>query len=345
MQADRERRRAELLAQIDDPAIRKVLAEFSDSVKSAPLSASALTQKDPPPLPETSDAICAAIAHTFTMSAITTSEQSNSTDFIPERVVIQTSNNDERSVILANSTPITFAGHRRLQLSDEARGDLLTRTRENKVFLRLLSLATKVDVDEFDQVGDDDVRLPGAWLRSFLVGKAGDILKAPPREVRAATDALNRLRFAGPGVVKTKFSLTDAQRALELSQLLEPLRILVGMQGGWNGERLRDRFVGREEELARLRAFVDELDSASAIEAVTRGVDRLVKGVRRYFTGTGESVFFLIDTACKVRTRPCLESIPTISLCLLRFRSSDTPYARPTPATVRSRTPGSLAVP
>ncbi|MHC2390853.1 hypothetical protein ACVMFA_009502 [Bradyrhizobium liaoningense] len=295
--ADIEQRKAALMAQIKDPALLKTLAEISDSLKSAPSPAPALMPKGPPPLPETDAAICATIAHTFTMSQAIGSAEKTAPNSAPEACSIWTSSDDERSAILANSTPIMIAGQRRLQLSDEARGDLLTRVHGSERFERfrsVLSNATRLDQDAFKEVGNDDVRLPGAWLRSFLEGTSGDVFKAPPREVRAAVDALSRLRFAGPGVVKSKLSLTDAQRALELSQLLEPLRILVGMQGDWNGVPLKDRFVGRQEELTRLRAFVDELHSATTYEAVTRGFERIFKGVRYFFNISDESVFFLI---------------------------------------------------
>ncbi|MHC2284082.1 hypothetical protein ACVME8_010752 [Bradyrhizobium diazoefficiens] len=292
--ADIEQRKAALMAQIKDPALLKTLADISDNLKSAPSPAPALMPKGPPPLPGTEAAIYAAIAHTFTMSPATGSADKTATDLVPEKRCIWSRSDDERSAILANSTPIMIAGQRRLQLSDEARGDLLTRVRDSQRFRSLLSNATKLDQDAFKEVGNDDVRLPGAWLRSFLEDTSGDVFNAPPREVRAAVDALSRLRFAGPGVVKSKLSLTDAQRALDFSQLLEPLRILIGVQGGWNGVPLKDRFVGRQDELVRLRAFVDELHSATALEAVTRGFERIFKGVRYLFNISDESVFFLI---------------------------------------------------
>lgn len=293
MKADLERRKADLIAQINDPAFLEMFADSSASLTVAPLPLLS-PSKEPPPLPETEAAICAVIAHTFTISQATPSEETAGTGLVPEMRGIQTASDDERSAILANSTPITIGGRRRLQLSDEARGDLLTRVHNTAPYERLLSSATGVDEKEFEEVGKDDIRLPGAWLRSFLVGRSGEVLEAPPREVNAAVDALSRLRFAGPSVVKSKVSLADAERARGLSQLLEPLRILIGMRGGWNGAPLTDRFVGRQDELARLRAFVDELHSATAFEAVTRGFDRLFKGVRYYFNVSEESVFFLI---------------------------------------------------
>jgi hypothetical protein len=287
-----ERRKAELLASID-PAVAKALAELSDDFKSVTIPESTAEPQGPPPLPETAPAICAAITHTFTIAPAKASATDVAAPFGELRDV-QPENEDERNVILANATPIMLGGQRRLQLSDEARGDLLDRVRNNALYSELLLRATIDDGKDFEKISRNDIRLPGAWLRSFLVGKPGDVSKAPPREVRAAVDALFRLQFARSEVVKKRFELPDARRALELSALLEPLKILIGLRGGWNNVPLEDRFVGRDEELLRLRRFVDELASRGARELVQRFFERAFKGARYLLNISDESVFFII---------------------------------------------------
>lgn len=291
--ADLERRKLELLKSIDDPALVELFNQVSESVAARPLVPAAVPEpQGPPPLPATEAAICAAIAHTFTMAADGKSGEPS----VGEMGDIRPANGEERSVILANATPIMIAGQRRLQLSDEARGDFLTRVHKTEIFQSVLSRATTVDRDlqEFVTIGKSEIRLPGAWLRSFIEGRSGDVFKAPAREVRAAVDALTRLQFAGQGVVKTQLALVDARRALELSELLEPLRILTGSRGGWDDDPVVDRFAGRVEELKRLRGFVDELASKTFLEALSRGVGRFVKGVQYYLNISDESVFFII---------------------------------------------------
>ena len=252
--------------------------------------------QDPPPLPETEAAIAAAIAHTFTIVAAPGSAQASEVDAAPfgELRIVRPVSEEERNIILAHATPITCGGQRRLQLSDEARGDLLTRVRGSELYRRLLSRTTRDDRRDSLKIGRDDIRLPGAWLRSFLADDPGDLFNAPPREVRAAVDALSRLQFAGREVMKKPVALADARRALELSELVEPLRILIGARGNWNGLPAEDRFVGREDEIKRLRGFVDELASQGALEAVVRGARRVVRNVQSYFNVSDESVFFII---------------------------------------------------
>ena len=88
-------------------------------------------------------------------------------------------------------------------------------------------------------------------------------------------------------------SLAEVRRYLERAELLEPLRILTGTTGGWDGFAVEDRFVGRREELRELRAFVDELASEGVLESVTRGIGRVVRGVESVFDGRGVGVFVI----------------------------------------------------
>ena len=58
---------------------------------------------------------------------------------------------------------------------------------------------------------------------------------------------------------------------IENAELLEPFRFLTGFDPKTGG----DMFVGRVDELRRLRSFVDALGSDSIYESVQRGVQRI----------------------------------------------------------------------
>ncbi len=187
----------------------------------------------------------------------------------------------DKAAILDQSDVVMIGGRRRLRMSDECRGRILAAVRDTPRYRALLDDLCWRDDAEFDKITSDEVRLTSAWMRSFLWGTFGKFEDAPPSEMRAAVSALERLRHVPlPGVP----SLEDARRHLELAELLEPLRMLVG-SGPWVGERAGDRFVGREKELTRMRAYVDELESESAGEAISRARQRIVRGVRGFLTG------------------------------------------------------------
>jgi hypothetical protein len=283
-----ERRKAELLARMSDkPEFAQEFARLLELLPSKATSESAPTsdppQSAPPQLPLIEAAIRAAIAHTFAIG-------SEGKEAVPDQ--IQLTAGDESKMILANATPIMIGGQRRLQLTDEARADLLQRVSNTVLYSKLLSQAVSIDQRDFDAITNDPIRRPSAWLRSFLAGSSGDLRTAPPTEVRAGVEALQRLRLVSPSVVRSPISLPEARRLRELSDLLEPLRVLIGAKH-WQGGKREDRFVGRDDELRRLRGFVDELASEGFFEAVTRGIERTIKGARYLFNIRDESVFFI----------------------------------------------------
>ena len=86
-----------------------------------------------------------AIAHTFTIAADGKPLALQRAPNAGETGDIQPASDAERNAILANATPIMIAGQRRLQLSDEARGDLLERVRGSELYVRLLSSTAEAD--------------------------------------------------------------------------------------------------------------------------------------------------------------------------------------------------------
>ena len=180
----------------------------------------------------------------------------------------------ERAELLAASDLLMINAKRRLRLRDAIRAQILDDAAGTEPYEGMLRRAVYDDQQKFDEIGMDPIRLPTAWLRCFLSGEFSELDSAPPRELKAALEARERLRLLkslSPEVPP----VDDIARRVELAELLEPLRLLVGAEGGWDGSPRRDRFVGRDDQLKTLRAFVDELSSMSIIEGVTRGLTRV----------------------------------------------------------------------
>jgi hypothetical protein len=227
--------------------------------------------KESHPLPHTEAAYRAALADTFSIDELEVDPQT-----------------DEVRTILACTEMVMLDGKRRLRLADEPRGKFLNEVHDSESFQRILRALHEQDNEDFANITNDLVRLPTAWLRCFLIGEFGDVLQAPASELRAAVTALERLQFFKlPPNVPT---LKETTRLLNLAELLEPLRILIGVSGGWDGSRYQDRFVGRASELRELRSFVDELESEDVSEAVVRTGFRLGNRVARAVTGRSAGV-------------------------------------------------------
>jgi hypothetical protein len=278
--------RMELEAELSQTALGRKLLAFATAGTKEPLTRASRAET-PLQLPETDAAITAAISHTFSLDSMAGPDNKGST--IDE---IATSNQEEAAAILANSASLMIAGRRRLRLSADARADLLHRVFDSDRFRRLLKQAADEDLRDFDAISKDQIRLPSAWLRSFLQKTHGELEQAPSTELRAAMEALEQLRQVKIESLALP-SLDDVRRLLELSELLEPLRILVGMTGGWDSTPQKDRFVGRQKEISMLRAFVDELKYESVGERIGRFFNRAYKGAQYFFGIRDESVMFV----------------------------------------------------
>jgi hypothetical protein len=84
---------------------------------------------------------------------------------------------------------------------------------------------------------------------------------------------------------KMGFDASRLLRSIELAELLEPFRFLTGFDPNTGG----DTFVGRQDELRQLRAFVDALRSEGLLESVQRSGRRWIGSDRRVlgFSGVG----------------------------------------------------------
>ena len=182
-------------------------------------------------------------------------------------------NEIERADLLAASDLVMIDGKRRLRLRDDARATILESGMSTELYAKLLQQAVEDDSEHHAEVGTDPIRLPTAWLRCFLSGEFTELESAPPSELKAALEARERLRLIKDLPVKVP-AVDDIARRVELAELLEPMRLLIGAEGGWDGSPRRDRFVGRQTELKILRSFVDELSSKSVLEALQRGYAR-----------------------------------------------------------------------
>jgi hypothetical protein len=186
----------------------------------------------------------------------------------------------ERAQLLAASDLLMINGKRRLRLRDDARATTLESAMDTGSYASTLQQAIADDSRHRVEIGSDPIRLPTTWLRYLLSGEFSELDTAPPNELKAALEARERLRLVKNLPAKVP-SVDDIARRVELAELLEPLRLLIGAEGGWDGSPRRDRFVGREDELKILRAFVDELSSKSIAETVQRGLTR----VQTFFGG------------------------------------------------------------
>jgi hypothetical protein len=187
----------------------------------------------------------------------------------------------EHTALLACSNAVMINSKRRLRLTDAARAEFLNAAKNCGVFQQALQEAIRTDKADFDAIHADPVRLPTAWLRCFLANDYGALNpdEAPLRELSAALAARERLQFVTE-LPQTVPSLDDLKRRVELGELLAPLRLLIGTERGWTrdltDETRQDRFVGREDELRKLRSFVDELSSEGILESITRGTSRVI---------------------------------------------------------------------
>jgi hypothetical protein len=179
----------------------------------------------------------------------------------------------ERAKLLELSDLVTIEGKRRLRLTDAARAEILAAGWESESYRSLLREAKVNDSRDHKAIGKDPIRLTSAWMRCFLSGDFGDLEAAPPQELKAALGARERLRLVAQLPAKVP-PIPDLASRVGLAELLEPLRVLIGAEGGWDGTPRVDHFVGRIEELRQLREFVGELSSHSAGESITRFANR-----------------------------------------------------------------------
>ena len=213
-------------------------------------------------LADTPWAIHAAISDTFLVEELT---------ILPSSANAAAISDTDLSLLLAHSETTVVGEVPRLRLSPQGRAVILRNALRNPRYKQQLAAEHARDVVDHDAIGRDPIRVTSAWLRCYLVGSYGSIFQAPLFEVRAALAALEALELVRDILPPDTPTIETARRRLQFAELLEPLRILIGSEGGWDGSTARDRYVGRADELRTLRSFVGELASESVSESISRG--------------------------------------------------------------------------
>jgi hypothetical protein len=200
----------------------------------------------------------------------------------------------ERERLLEISDLVTIGGARRLRLKDADRAGILSATQGTESYQNMLRSAVERDASSPEVIGLNPIRRPSVWLRRFLSGEFKDPTGAPPEELNAAWDARERLRLVTdlPAQVPVAGEL---ERRVRLAELLEPLRVIIGEEGGWDDAPRRDRFVGRLNELKQLRGFVDELSSHSMLESVQRVATKAASVVATALTGKERPSLMIVE--------------------------------------------------
>lgn len=218
----------------------------------------------------------------------------------------------ERKRLLEISDLVVIGGQRRLRLKDAERAEILDAAQGVGSFKNLLHSAVESDnrplanpllggtpaVVETEAsprvIRPDQVRRPSVWLRRFLSGEYADLTGAPPNELNAAWSARERLRLVTHLPTQVP-AVSDLERRVRLAELLEPLRVIIGEEGGWDGAPRRDRFVGRLNELKQLRGFVDELSSHTVLESVQRATNRAASALTTAVTGKEKPSLMIVE--------------------------------------------------
>lgn len=178
----------------------------------------------------------------------------------------------QRRDLLSRTEMVIVGGIRRLRLADDIRAQVIAGAWTEPAFQEILR-----------QPSDR----ASTWMRRFLLREHGDLGTAAIGDLRAALTALERL--SGMADRSGMPSIEEVKRRLNLAELLEPLRILIGSSDEGDVNH-RDRFVGRTDELRVLRSFVDELASHSFLETVTRSARRVGESIGQTLGGRSPGV-------------------------------------------------------
>ncbi|MFC7053078.1 hypothetical protein ACFQI3_10305 [Hansschlegelia quercus] len=187
---------------------------------------------------------------------------------------LRTDGDSVSAALLAGSDAVTSDTRRRLRLRNDARGEILRQSRTHGALKPILSETASSDKKTLANLGSADAKpqdLASVWLRSYLREDAPRLEGAAPEHVQAAAEAAAALSSVKD--LTTNLPTSDEiARLLALAEFRRPLELLVGAPNGGG-----DRFAGREDELKRLRGFVDVLASHSVSEAVTRSFTRVTR--------------------------------------------------------------------
>lgn len=186
-------------------------------------------------------------------------------DFDPT-VLLPKVSERELNRLLTDCTVSACAGQARWRLSMDARRRVLREHGSGPALRTSIAQARAYLAGG----GDEDP------LTRALLQIAGGEAPGPEAIAEAGPAGWAAYRSALSAVHGTPLGQNAAAAALAvqvpLAELLAPFRFLTG----WNPQAQTDLFVGRDEELSRLRAFVDVLDAPTIGERVSRGVGRLL---------------------------------------------------------------------
>ncbi|MBN9672166.1 hypothetical protein [Roseibium aggregatum] len=202
-------------------------------------------------------------------------------EFDPETIGLSAR---ETGWVAANAALVPGGRTKQLQLHEVERRRILDHPAASEDIHEVLGRIEQEDARILHDPDPDRQALKNAYLRGLL---RGNVQTDPGRLGIVKLRALTLARAALEGVsmlAKNAPSLQECRRQMALSELLDPLSIMIGLDQGQPGGQ-NDRFVGRDKEMTTLRAFVDVLGSESLSEALTRGTDRILSYASDSLTG------------------------------------------------------------
>lgn len=179
---------------------------------------------------------------------------------------------------LLGDCSVTTDGYRsRWMLKSSVRIDMLRRLSEPRARLQQKAMEAAGLVDrsrmELDHVGHALINLLGNVAPVNFALLSRDALAA----YRAVLDWLKEV----PGISHLNAAALLAE--IQMTELLEPFQFLTG----FDPQTGKDIFVGRTDELRKLRSFVDVLESASLYESIQRSTHRRFKDESRTYFISG----------------------------------------------------------
>jgi len=186
--------------------------------------------------------------------------------FLPSDLGISTASESSGdpglAALLAQSEVVTIGTQRAWRLKPETRRDILSKSEG------LLAAAAAVQASVPSEAPRDG---EGHFLRAALLGEKPDADRLPVEDLEHFATVSDWL--GGTGLIQLPSS-AELRRKIQQRELLDPFRQLVGRSIN-DTDSGADRFVGREDELERLRAYVGMVDPERIRDYITRGFSSL----------------------------------------------------------------------
>lgn len=168
--------------------------------------------------------------------------------------------------LLAQSEVVSIGMQRAWRLKPDSRRKILLQASRSG------TLSTAVAAAE-SSLGSTDTRDgEGKFLRAALTGKAPDLDQLSIEELQQVVHVSEWV--GGTDLTQLPASV-ELRRAVQQRELLDPFRQLVGRSVPAGSDGNNDRFVGRAEELERLRAYVGIVEPEELKHYLTRGLSSL----------------------------------------------------------------------